>query len=136
MEASENWIQSADQPTIAQPGTTFNYCSGAVQSLLAALEKTSGMSARESANQSLSATDRIDPLSLNQPGLPTRREDDRRIGLALTSRDMAKIGFLFLNQAMGRRWCQLYASASTSRQVRDKKGIKIGGYLWWIDSAG
>jgi CubicO group peptidase (beta-lactamase class C family) len=48
MQASENWVQfMLDLPMAAQPGTTFNYCTGAVEVLSAILQKATGMSARE-----------------------------------------------------------------------------------------
>ncbi|MBP1694697.1 MAG: putative 6-aminohexanoate-dimer hydrolase, partial [Chloroflexi bacterium] len=56
MEASQNWVQfMLDQPMLAQPGTKFSYCTGAVHLLSAILQKATGMSTREFANQNLFA---------------------------------------------------------------------------------
>jgi CubicO group peptidase (beta-lactamase class C family) len=139
MQASQNWVQfMLDQPVIARPGTKFNYCTSAVQLLSAMLQNVTGMSARQFANQNLFA-----PLGI-QPALEARWPSDPQgvtiggYGLALTPREMAKLGFLFLNQG---QWdgktvvpADWVATSTTSHVNRgDKEGY---GYLWWIDSQG
>jgi CubicO group peptidase (beta-lactamase class C family) len=54
MQTSTNWVQfMLDQPIVAQPGTKFNYCTSAVQVLSAVLQKATGMSTRQFANENL-----------------------------------------------------------------------------------
>ena len=139
MQASTNWVQfMLDQPVVAQPGTKFNYCTSAVQLLSAVLQNATGMSARQFANQNLFA-----PLGI-EPALEARWPSDPQgvtiggYGLALTPSEMAKLGYLFLNQG---QWdgntvvpADWVAASTTSHVNRgDKEGY---GYLWWIDPQG
>lgn len=78
------------------PGTKWNYCGGAVHLLSAVLQKTTGMSARDFANRYLFE-------SLGIPTVPEERwlTDPQGIstgqyGLYLTPRDLAKLGYLYL----------------------------------------
>jgi len=48
MQSSEDWVQfMLDLPMAAQPGTKFNYCTGAVHVLSAVLQQATGMSTRK-----------------------------------------------------------------------------------------
>jgi CubicO group peptidase (beta-lactamase class C family) len=139
MEASQNWVQfMLDQPVVARPGTKFNYCTSAVQLLSAVLQNATGMSARQFANQNLFA-----PLGI-QPALEARWPSDPQgvtiggYGLTLTPGEMAKLGYLFLNQG---QWdgkpvvpVDWVAASTTSHANRGDK--KEYGYLWWIDPQG
>jgi CubicO group peptidase (beta-lactamase class C family) len=139
MEASQNWVQfMLDQPVVAHHGSTFNYCTSSVQLLSAVLQNATGMSARQFANQTLFA-----PLGI-QPALEARWPSDPQgvsiggYGLALTPREMAKLGFLFLNQG---QWdgqtvvpAEWVAVSTTSHANRGDQ--KEYGYLWWIGPQG
>jgi CubicO group peptidase (beta-lactamase class C family) len=139
MEASQNWVQfMLDQPVVARPGTNFNYCSGAVHLLSAVIQKATGMSAREFANQNLFA-----PLGIGSISEARWPSDPQGVttggyGLALTPGEMAKLGYLFLNQGqwdgetiVPAEW--VAASTSSHANQGDKKEY---GYLWWIDPQG
>jgi CubicO group peptidase (beta-lactamase class C family) len=139
MEASQNWVQfMLDQPMVAQPGTKFNYCSGAVHLLSAVIQKATGMSAREFANQNL-----FSPLGIGSVSGALWPSDPQGVttggyGLALTPVEMAKLGYLFLNQG---QWdgetivpAEWVAASTASRANRGDK--KEYGYLWWIDPQG
>jgi CubicO group peptidase (beta-lactamase class C family) len=139
MQASANWVQfMLDRPMAAQPGTTFNYCTGAVEVLSAILQKATGMSAREFANQNLFGPIGIGPIpEVRWPSDPqgvTVGGD----GLALTPGEMAKLGLLFLNQGQwdGRAIvpAEWVAASTVSHANREDK--KEYGYLWWIDPQG
>jgi CubicO group peptidase (beta-lactamase class C family) len=99
MQTSQNWVQfMLDLPMVAQPGTKFNYCTSAIEVLSAVLQKATGMSAREFANQNLFA-----PLGIGSIQEALWPSDPQGVttggyGLALTSGEMAKLGYLFLNQ--------------------------------------
>ena len=70
MQASPNWVQfMLHLPVAAQPGTKFNYCTGAIEVLSAVLQKATRMSAREFANQNLFAPLGIGP-SRKRAGRP------------------------------------------------------------------
>jgi CubicO group peptidase (beta-lactamase class C family) len=139
MQASQDWVQfMLDQPMAAQPGTKFNYCTGAIEVLSAILQKATGMSAREFANQNL-----FGPIGIGSSPEAHWPSDPQGVtiggfGLALTSSEMAKLGFLFLNQG---RWEGKtivpadWVAASTASHAN--RGDKIEyGYLWWIDPQG
>lgn len=139
MEASPDWVQfMLDQSMVARPGTKFNYCTSSVQLLSAVLQNATGMSARQFANKTLFA-----PLGI-QPALEARWPSDPQgisiggYGLALTPREMAKLGYLFLNQG---QWdgktvvpADWIATSTTSHANRGDK--KEYGYLWWLDPQG
>jgi CubicO group peptidase (beta-lactamase class C family) len=139
METSQNWVQfMLDQPMVAQPGTKFNYCSGAVHLLSAVLQKATGMGAREFANQNLFA-----PLGIGSISEARWPPDPQGVtiggyGLTLTPGEMAKLGYLFLNQG---QWdgeaivpASWVAVSTTSHANQGDK--KEYGYLWWIDPGG
>jgi CubicO group peptidase (beta-lactamase class C family) len=137
MRGSSDWIQfMLDLPMAHQPGAEFSYCSGAVHLLSAVLQAATGMSAREFANMHLFA-----PLGI--AAVPPERwdADPQSIsiggyGLYLTPRDMAKLGYLYLNQG---RWEDQQivspgwvATSSTEHAVWTNEGIRPYGYLWWL----
>jgi CubicO group peptidase (beta-lactamase class C family) len=139
MQASLNWVQfMLDLPMAAQPGTEFNYCTGAVQVLSAILQGATGMSAREFANQNLFAPLGIGPISEARWPSDPQGVTTGGYGLALTPGEMAKLGYLFLNQGqwdgetiVPAEW--VAASTASHANQGDKKEY---GYLWWIDPQG
>lgn len=139
MEASENWVKfMSDQPMAAQPGAQFNYCTGAVHLLSAVLQRASGMSAREFANQNLFAPLGIEPIPEARWPSDPQGVTIGGYGLALTPGEMAKLGALFLNQGqwdgetiVPSDWVTA-SSASHANHGQDKEY----GYLWWIDPQG
>jgi CubicO group peptidase (beta-lactamase class C family) len=139
MQASPNWVQfMLDLPMAAQPGTKFNYCTGAVQVLSAVLENATGMSAREFANQNLFAPLGISPISEARWPSDPQEVTIGGYGLALTPGEMAKLGYLFLNQGQWDGETIVPASwVSTSTTSHANQGDKKEyGYLWWIDPQG
>ena len=139
MQASGNWAQfMLDLPMAAQPGTKFNYCTAAVQLLSAILQKATGMSAREFANQNLFSPLGIGPISEERWPSDPQGVTIGGYDLVLTPGEMAKLGFLFLNQGQWDGEAIVPASwvaASTASHANqgDKKEY---GYLWWIDPQG
>jgi CubicO group peptidase (beta-lactamase class C family) len=139
MQASQNWVKfMLDLPMAAQPGTKFNYCTTAVQLISAILQKTTGMSAREFANQNLFAPLGIGPITEARWPSDPQGVTVGGYGITLTSGEMAKLGLLFLNQGQwdGKTivpagW--VAASTASHSNQGDKKEY---GYLWWIDPQG
>jgi Tol biopolymer transport system component/CubicO group peptidase (beta-lactamase class C family) len=139
MQASQNWVQfMLDLPMAAQPGTRFNYCTGAVQVLSAILQKATGMSAREFANQNLFAPLGIGPISEASWPSDPQGLTIGGYGLALTPVEMAKLGYLFLNQGKWDGSTIVPADwVVTSTKIHANQGDENGyGYLWWIDPQG
>lgn len=136
MEQSSNWVQfMLDAPMTEQPGTRFNYCGGAVHLLSAILERTTGMRVLDFANQFL-----FEPLSISNIDETHWQKDPQGIitgpyGLYLTPRDMAKLGYLYLQngqwgdqQIIPADWVKTATSSHTTKD----NGLKYG-YLWTID---
>ncbi len=133
-----SWVQlMLDLPMVDAPGTDFNYCNGAAVLLSAILQKQTGMNAFSFAEKHL-----FDPLGIsdvhwssNPQGITAGYN-----GLHLRPQDMAKIGYLYLNNGSwdGRRiissqWIQ----ASTQSHITTHAGFCPGyGYQWWILSPG
>jgi CubicO group peptidase (beta-lactamase class C family) len=133
MMESPDWIQfMLDLPMSDAPGTRFVYNSGAVHLLSAIVRKTAGMNALEFARRHL-----FEPLGITDVIWPLdpRGEDNHGWGdLQLRPHDMAKIGYLFLNngrwegkQVLSARGVQ----AATQRRVSLVNGESYG-YLWWM----
>jgi CubicO group peptidase (beta-lactamase class C family) len=139
MQTSGNWVQfMLDLPMTAQPATEFNYCTGAVEVLSAILQKATGMSAREFANQNLFGPLGIGPIPQARWPSDPQGVTIGGYGLTLTSTEMAKLGYLFLNQG---RWdgktvvpAKWVAASTVSHANRGDK--KEYGYLWWVDPQG
>ena len=133
MMASPDWIQYVlDKPMEDVPGETFHYNNGASHLLSVIVNRTTGIP-----TQSYADTHLFQPLgfsdyewSLDPQGVASGHN-----GLSITPRDMAKFGFLYLNngtwdgeQIVPSTW----VSASTQVQAPDRDY----GFQWWIDPLG
>jgi len=137
-----NWKASEDhvgfvlnRTMVAPPGTTFNYNTGASHLLSAIIQRATNMSTLDFANQYL-----FGPLSIEESRW---YEDPQGVAgggdnLYLKPLDMAKIGYLFLNegiwegkQVISEDWVR------TSTSVSVNLGGELNyGYQWWIDADG
>lgn len=94
MGRSADWVQFIlDRPMAQAPGTAFNYSSGNSQLLTAILARQTGMSVPDFATQHL-----FKPLGISDM---VWKKDPQGLaiggyGLYLQTRDMAKIGYLYL----------------------------------------
>ena len=132
MRKSSDWVQyMLDMPIINEPGTHFSYCSGNFHLLAGIILKTTGLSPKEFAQKYL-----FTPLGINQVIWPS---DPNGINfgwgdLHLYPIDMAKIGYLFLNNG---KWedkqivSPLWINQSTQKSVR-LSDSDYYGYGWWI----
>jgi len=126
---------------LEEPGTTFFYDSGLPHLMLAIIQETTGISTLEYAQEKL-----FGPLGIT--GV-TWETDPRGIplgntGLMLSPRDMAKLGYLYLNrgqwngeQIVPARW----VDQSTAKHMETKGLMNQAeddgyGYFWWIDAYG
>jgi CubicO group peptidase (beta-lactamase class C family) len=135
MEQSQGWVQfMLDRPMTAAPGKVFGYCNGNAHLLSSILEKTTGMSAREYANQEL-----FEPLGVSPADEADWWNDPQQItiggyGLHLTPVDIAKLAFLNLHngkwedrQIIPSQWM----ADSTTQYVQKEDGSGYG-YLWTV----
>jgi CubicO group peptidase (beta-lactamase class C family) len=134
MRASDDWVQyMLDLPMADLPGETFEYCNGGSYLLSAILQQASGTTALDFAYQHL-----FQPLGITDFSWPASPQGIN-IGwgeMSLRPLDMAKFGYLYLNQG---RWEdeQILASEwvhdSTSAQISAGTLAESYGYQWWVD---
>jgi CubicO group peptidase (beta-lactamase class C family) len=135
MEQTAGWVQfMLDLPVETPPGATFGYCDGNPHLLSAVLEKVSGMTARQYANQNL-----FTPLGIPQVDQADWWADpqgysDGGYGLFLRPIDLAKLGFLYLHNGEwdGRQILPIkWVAASTTPYIQKPEGPWYG-YLWTV----
>lgn len=139
MQKSKDWVQyTLDLPMISEPGARFTYCSPAVHLLSAVIQRQTGMSAREFANEQL-----FKPLGIAPVPVERWPSDPNGIsmgyGLQLPPRDMAKLGYLYLNrgrwedhQVVSPDWV---AVSTTRHSTWEEEANRDYGYLFWLFSA-
>ena len=133
LEASEDWIQfTLNQPSDAAPGTQWVYNSGGSHLMSGVILDATGMTIDEYAAAHLFGPLGVDDLhwKMTPKGLP-----DTEGGLYLEARQLAKIGYLYLQ---GGRWkdqellSEDFVTGATARQVDAVNGLGWGyGYQWW-----
>jgi hypothetical protein len=135
MEQTQGWVQfMLDLPVTNTPGKSFGYCNGNAHLLSSILEKTSGMSAREYANQELFKPLGIPAVSEADWGSDPQKTTLAGYGLHLRPTDIAKLAFLFLQhgkwedkQIIPAQW----VTVSTTQHVKKEDGSGYG-YLWTV----
>ncbi|MCP4578614.1 MAG: serine hydrolase, partial [Deltaproteobacteria bacterium] len=136
MMKSDDWVQFVlDRPMAQAPGTHWNYNSGASHLLTAIIQETAGMTALEFAEAylfgPLGITDLVwdsSPQGISMGGF----------GLQMLPHDMAKIGYLYLNDGV---WNgeQVVPSAwvgeSGNEYILTDEAWFGYGYQWWISDS-
>jgi len=124
-----------DRPMISDPGTSFLYDSGGVILISALLKNRTSMHADAYAKEYL-----FKPLDIKKNFWLRNQEGHSHAGggLGLTSRDMAKLGLLYLNkgrwegeQIVPESWIRESFTMHVSFGNTDSDVIGYG-YLWWI----
>jgi CubicO group peptidase (beta-lactamase class C family) len=124
-----------DRPMISAPGTAFLYDSGGVILISAMLKNRTGMHAHEYADRYL-----FKPLGIEKKAWMRNQEGHSHAGggLALTARDAAKFGLLYLNSG---RWRNEQVVPESWVRESFRKHVDLAGngqppfgygYLWWI----
>ena len=132
MMDTPDWVQYVlDSSMATEPGSRWVYCSPASHLLSAIIQETSGMSSFEFAQQHL-----FEPLGISDaiwasdPQGYTRGWSD----LILTPHDMAKLGYLYLNEG---EWDgQQLLSADWVAAATSPLGSLVYGYQWWLHPSG
>ena len=135
--SSSNWLKSAIQlPLENNPGDVFNYNSSTSHLLSIILTKSTKTSTLDFAKKNL-----FDPLGMQSAFW---REDPQGyhiggFGLGFSARDLAKIGFLYLNNGY---WdgqsivSEYWVKESTAKQIQAFRHPIYGafdyGYQWWV----
>ncbi len=135
LERSEDWIAfTLAQPMDADPGTRWAYNSGGSHLMSGIVRSATGRFIDDYSREHL-----FGPLGIRDfywkrtpKGYP-----DTEGGLYLSAEDLAKIGYLYLNDGVwdGRRLLpEGWVREATSRHVTGVAGTWDYGYQWWITS--
>ncbi|MFX0107640.1 MAG: serine hydrolase domain-containing protein, partial [Candidatus Hodarchaeota archaeon] len=132
MMDSPDWIQYVlDKPMADVPGETFNYNSGGSHLLSAIVNRTTGIP-----TQSYADTNLFQPLGISDYEwmIDPQGIAAGHIGLNITPRDMAKLGFLYLNNGT---WDgeQLVPSTWVSASTQVQAPGQNYGFQWWVDQS-
>jgi hypothetical protein len=134
-QATEIWPWLLHRPVKYQPGTHFRYDHVGSDLLAVMLSKAIRQDSETSARQRL-----FDPLRIENYTWPVDSDGylHGEYGLALTARDMAKIGMLYLRHG---RWAdkqivsEAFVRDSTTRHNDGGPPVKAAyGYQWWINT--
>ncbi len=136
MFQSADWVQfTLDISMATAPGKQFWYCSPAVHLLSAILEAATGKNEREFANENLFQPLGIAPAGPGDWAADPQGRPEGFGGLALTPRDMARLGFLYLHggawdgqQVVPAEW----VSSSLRPHTTEENSGRGYGYLTWL----
>jgi len=132
MEATDDWVQYViDKPMTAEPGTVFDYSSGATELLAYIFQKETGQDIDAYGEKYLFA-----PLGIKHHWKRTYLGVvDTEGGLYLSGEDLAKIGYLYLQ---GGTWAgqRLVSEAWVKESLTPFidtgwQGLKYG-FKWWL----
>lgn len=131
MSRSADWISYVlSLPMNAKPGTEFNYCTGCSHVVSAIIQRTTKMNTREFAEQVLLSPLGITDINwrLDPEKIPVGGTD-----LQMSSRNMAKLGYLFLHNG---EWDGQTIVPGDWVQNAITTQVKTGGDLdyglmWW-----
>jgi CubicO group peptidase (beta-lactamase class C family) len=132
MIISKDWLQfMLDLPMTAEPGQNFVYCSGGMHLLSGVISETTKMSALAFARSSL-----FEPLGIHDAVWPVDPNGNNHGwgDLHLHPRDMAKLGYLWLNHGMwdGKQIVSTdWVTNSTRVHARTSSNSDYG-YGWWV----
>jgi CubicO group peptidase (beta-lactamase class C family) len=136
MRNNKDWAQYVlDLPMAEFPGKTFEYCNGVSFLLSAIISNTTKVSTLDFARNNL-----FTPIGIVDVDWATSPQGNY-LGYGemwLTPRDMARIGWLYLNKGCWGKQ-QIVPSAwveASSREHIDATLFDHYGYQWWIDSDG
>jgi CubicO group peptidase (beta-lactamase class C family) len=126
-----DWVQHMlNLPMVADPGTVFMYCSGCTNLLSAALQEAAGKTARDFGQEAL-----FQPLGISDLVWETdpTGKSIGGWGLFLAPRDMAKLGYLYLNRGEwdGKRIVSAAWVDDATRKHTATDGNLGYGYQWW-----
>jgi CubicO group peptidase (beta-lactamase class C family) len=135
--ASHNWAAlTLSLPIAYEPGTFYAYNTGGSHLLSVILAKATGQDTAEYGQEKL-----FDPLGIARPTWQRspQHETVGGFGLELTARDVAKLGYLYLNKGSGDGQQIVpagYVKAATKLPVHgDSTGYAAYGYQWWVAEA-
>lgn len=131
MEATDDWVQYViDKPMAAEPGRVFNYSSGASELLAYIFQKETGQDIDAYGQKYL-----FSPLGIKHHWKRTYLGVvDTEGGLYLNGEDLAKIGYLYLNDGVweGKRIVSHdWVKKSLTPYIRAEENFQYG-FKWWL----
>jgi CubicO group peptidase (beta-lactamase class C family) len=131
MRLAPDMVQAVlDLPMVAEPGTVFGYNSGGSHLLSAIVTARTGQTEEDYARENLFA-----PLGISAWSWPSTQGLSHGWGdLRLRSTDMARIGYLFLNNGRwgGRHVVSAKWVEEATRPRSNPGGSTRYGYQWWL----
>lgn len=136
MLVSDNWLDFIlGTPMMMEPGLAFDYNTGASHIISAIIQKTTG------GTETFAREYLFDPLGIrnyawkNDPqGIPAGG-----YGLSLRARDLAKLGFLYLNggkwdgkRIVSKKWTEKTTTVQADASASFNPTWNYG-YQWWLD---
>jgi CubicO group peptidase (beta-lactamase class C family) len=139
-DSSRDWMEAFfGQPFAAPPGTVFQYDPLAAHMLSAIVQKAAGKPAEFYLRETL-----FDPIGIKDFVWPADSQGVPfgNTGLELRPIDMAKFGYLFVNdgdwngsQLIPREWVALSTVKHADTKGKRNSAEDVGyGYLWWMNS--
>lgn len=135
MVATRDWTKFVLTRLLKEiPGTKFNYNTGGIHLLSAVIKSTTGLHANQFADKYLFQPLGIKEFSWNRDpmGYPCAGGTDGGVGL--TSRDLAKFGWLFFKNGtwkgkriISKKWIK----EATQKHFDVPNNINDYGYCWW-----
>lgn len=132
MVGAENQMEYIlNLPMIFEPGYSFNYDTGGTHLLSAIIHKAVGNSTLEFAQEYL-----FEPIGISDYSWEQDKQGDYYggHGIYMTPRDMARFGYLYLNEGMwdGEEIIHPDWVGNTTQTIIDFGGGEGYGALWWI----
>ena len=132
MMASSDWVGYVlNKSMVVEPGTQFNYCSGCSHVMSAIIQESTGVNTLEYAQRKL-----FEPMNITNFHWELDVNDipNGGWGLKMIPRDMAKFGYLFLNNGIWdgekiipAKWIR----ESTQTGLATGEGVDYA-YQWWV----
>ena len=135
MHTTPDWVQfTLDRPVVWEPGTHFVYCSPGMHLLSAILQQATGMNTLDFARQYL-----FEPLGIRDVIWPVDPQgyNTGSGDLKLHPHDMAKLGYLWLNQGVweGKQIVSRQWVVDSIKPMMDTREGNYYGYGWWVETA-
>jgi CubicO group peptidase (beta-lactamase class C family) len=136
MEASDDWVQYAiDQPIVEEPGKNFVYSSADAELLAWVFQKETGQDIDAYGEKYL-----FGPLGIrHQWKRDYAGTVDTEGGLYLNDEDLAKLGFLYLNnglwegkQIVSEDWVKQSVAPHVPMPYTVEAGRLYYGFTWWL----